>query len=384
MIPEKKNKKRILIAIDWFDPAFRAGGPVKSVLNICVTLSNEFEFFIFTGNTDVGSTGPLAGVEYNKWILHPSGAMVYYSDISGRSRNNTGRVLQELKPDWIYLNSMFSGAFTLNFILNAKRLSISRKVILAPRGMLKSSALGQKALKKKAFLYAFRLLGLNKNIRYQATNEQEADEIRTRLHSNNICTVPNLTVSVSSRPALLQKSPGQLSILLVGRIHPIKNILGAVRAVSALSGEVEFKIVGVMEDERYWQSCLDVIRRTPESIKIDYVGEVPPNKLKAFYERCHVFLLPTLGENFGHAIVEALGSGRPVLISDNTPWNDLSAVGAGWNFPVDAISSFTDALQLAVQWDQSEFETVISQVFLYLNTRLNMNNTIARYRELFN
>ena len=38
------------------------------------------------------------------------------------------------------------------------------------------------------------------------------------------------------------------------------------------------------------------------------------------------FLLPTGGENFGHAIFEALSCGVPALISDRTPWRDLLRV----------------------------------------------------------
>lgn len=384
MTKEKRNKKRILVAIDWFDPAYRAGGPIRSVLNLCLTFSREYDFFIFTGNTDVGSAFPLEGIEYNKWIPHTSGAMVYYSDSFKRSKKDAERILLEVDPDWIYLNSMFSVAFTLNFIIGARRQSMSHKVILAPRGMLKTSALGQKTLKKKTFLFLFRLFGLSRSIRYHATNDQEADEIRDHLGGNDICIAPNLAVNISSRPLSLGKNIGELAILLVGRIHPIKNILGAIKSVSAVKGAVELKIIGVMEDENYWQTCCEVIDKMPGNVKITYVGEAPPAQLELFYERCHVFLLPTLGENFGHAIVEALGRGRPVLVSDNTPWNDLANSGAGWNFPVEAVASFTEALQIAVEWDQRAFEQASKSATAYLNDKLDMANAIAMYRELFN
>ena len=41
--------------------------------------------------------------------------------------------------------------------------------------------------------------------------------------------------------------------------------------------------------------------------------------------RSDLFLLPTGGENFGHAIFEALACGVPALISDQTPWRGLAA-----------------------------------------------------------
>jgi hypothetical protein len=44
-----------------------------------------------------------------------------------------------------------------------------------------------------------------------------------------------------------------------------------------------------------------------------------------------LFLFPTLGENYGHVISEALASGCPVVISDQTPWRNLEAEGINRN-----------------------------------------------------
>jgi len=45
---------------------------------------------------------------------------------------------------------------------------------------------------------------------------------------------------------------------------------------------------------------------------------------------CEAFILPSHQENFGIAVVEALGCGRPVLISDKVNiWREISEDGAG-------------------------------------------------------
>ena len=61
--------------------------------------------------------------------------------------------------------------------------------------------------------------------------------------------------------------------------------------------------------------------------------------------RSDVFLLPTGGENFGHAIFEALSCGVPVLISDQTPWRGLEALKAGWDLPLARPEAFVAALR---------------------------------------
>ena len=67
-----------------------------------------------------------------------------------------------------------------------------------------------------------------------------------------------------------------------------------------------------------------------------------------------LFLLPTLGENFGHAIVEALHAGCPVLISDKTPWRNLESKCAGWELPAEEAGCFRDVVQRCIDMDEQE------------------------------
>ena len=45
--------------------------------------------------------------------------------------------------------------------------------------------------------------------------------------------------------------------------------------------------------------------------------------------------MPTTHENFGHAVVEAWAHGRPVLLSDQTPWRGLAELDLGWDLQLD-------------------------------------------------
>ncbi|MCB8933280.1 MAG: glycosyltransferase, partial [Chthonomonadaceae bacterium] len=61
------------------------------------------------------------------------------------------------------------------------------------------------------------------------------------------------------------------------------------------------------------------------------------------------FFMPTHGENFGHAIWEALAAGLPVVISDKTAWRGLEAAGAGWDLPLSDEAAFTRVVQGLVE-----------------------------------
>ena len=65
----------------------------------------------------------------------------------------------------------------------------------------------------------------------------------------------------------------------------------------------------------------------------------------------------TSGENFGHAIIEALACGCPVIISDQTPWNDLESFGAGWVIPLDDEKRWKSVINMANVMDSESFET---------------------------
>jgi glycosyltransferase involved in cell wall biosynthesis len=71
-------------------------------------------------------------------------------------------------------------------------------------------------------------------------------------------------------------------------------------------------------------------------------------------QQYHFFYLPTWGENFGHAIAEALNAATPVIISDKTPWQNLHEQHAGWDLPLDS-HSFTTVLQQCLLMDHTSY-----------------------------
>src|SRR4029077_18813526 len=82
----------------------------------------------------------------------------------------------------------------------------------------------------------------------------------------------------------------------------------------------------------------------------------------------HFFFMPTANENFGHAIVEALLAGCPLITSDQTPWRELARRGVGWDLPLhardegrralprDAREEWGRVMQACVDMDEPAFE----------------------------
>ena len=48
------GRQKLLIAVDWFDPAVRAGGPVQICVNLVNLLHAEANVAVVTGDRDHG------------------------------------------------------------------------------------------------------------------------------------------------------------------------------------------------------------------------------------------------------------------------------------------------------------------------------------------
>ena len=83
--------------------------------------------------------------------------------------SNTPRLIRQGESNVFYLNSMFSVPFTIYPLLLHWLGWIGGRMVLAPRGMLKPSALQFKPAKKKLFLLLFRLLGWHKGLVFHAS-----------------------------------------------------------------------------------------------------------------------------------------------------------------------------------------------------------------------
>jgi glycosyltransferase involved in cell wall biosynthesis len=319
-------------------------------------LRDEFDFRILTRNHDLGSTATY-DLEPHAWH-RVDGASVMYLPPTTVNPSRLVRIVRDVKPDVIYVNSAFSPRFSILPLL-LRRLGMLGSVpfVLAPRGELSTGALSLEAPKKRAFLFVARLVRLHEGLLWHASNEHEAQAIRARFGPRaKVRVAPNLAVgdvAADDRPA--PKAPGKLRACFLGRVSPMKRLDLAFAFLAALEGKVEFDVYGPLEDQRLVEQCRSLAATFPATTTVRWHGPVPHERLGALLATHHVMLLPTAGENFGHAILEALRAGCPVLISDRTPWRELERRTAGWDVPLADTPRFVAILQRLVDMDQPEW-----------------------------
>jgi glycosyltransferase involved in cell wall biosynthesis len=145
--------------------------------------------------------------------------------------------------------------------------------------------------------------------------------------------IPLVDVRVARADA--RSCDGPLRIVFLARIVPMKNLEGALRAFARVREPATLDIFGPIEDESYWKRCQALVDSLPAHLRASHHGVVNPEDVEGVLAGYDLYLLPSLGENFGVSIFEALAAGVPVLISDRTPWRDLETAGAGWDVPLN-------------------------------------------------
>jgi len=234
------------------------------------------------------------------------------------------KILNETKYDLLYFNSFFSFKFTILPLFIYKIFLFSKKpCIIAPRGEFSLGALKLKYIKKKIYLYISKLLGLYNNLYWQASSDNEKKDIlrNFRVAEKLIYIAPDL---ISYEPIALNylslRKPGPLRIIFLSRITPKKNLNFLLRVLQKINFPIELSIYGPIDNLSYWKACLYSIDQLPSNIKILIGDPVPQKQVKSILQKHDVFVLPTLGENFGHIIIESLIAGIPAIISDKTFW----------------------------------------------------------------
>jgi len=260
---------------------------------------------------------------------------------------------------------------------------MKRTVVVCPRGALYDSALSIKWYKKWPLLKLFKWMNIHKKVRFHATNTREKKAILAYFPGSEILIADNLPNSRQMEFSTLSKEKGKLKCIFIARIHPIKNLHFLLQLLNSVSAAIQLSIVGPMEDATYWQECVAIIEKHPKHIEVVYMGAIPNHELSELLRQHHLFILPTTGENFGHAIFEAFLAGRPVLISDQTPWLNLHSAGVGWEISLQDSAAFVNAIDLAANWAQEEFDKHALSAWNYAKSFIENPSLKKQYEELF-
>ena len=375
------QRPSVLILLGAYWPGHESTGPNLSVRAMCDALSDRFDFRIvardrpFTGGPALGISGSWHQMGY---------AALRYMSVSRVGAKGLFPLLNETPHDLVVLNGFFDREFTLPFLVGRRLKRVpNRPALLSPRGELTGGALSLKSGRKAFFRRWAERLQLHRGIHFHATSELELIDIRAALPSNRCSLAPNFR-GLFPLPVATPRRPGTpLRLAFVGRVTPVKRLDFALRALAKAGVPAHLDIFGPKSDSRYWQTCSAQIATLPAGMVASYRGEMPNAEVPIALASHDALLLPSMSENFGHAIFESLAAGTPVIIGDRTPWRGLQAKRAGFDLPVADLDAFAAAIRQMAGLSDTERLAWRQGARAYVAARADQDNPREVMAELF-
>lgn len=322
--------------------SLRAGGPPRSVINLAAGLNvRSVETTVICHRADVSSSD-----------LRRCDAEIFPSIFSLLRSAST---LFSAPGTVVHFHSVWSPRAALV----AWRLSrFGTPYIVSPRGQLDDWSLKQKRWKKAVY---WRLVGkryLRAAAGVHCTTESEANQVE----SFSACkteVIPNILDAWGSQRAssespweeLLPKVNVRRRLLFLGRLHPKKQVEHVLRCLRSLEnrGEAPGLIIAGEGDGAYVRFLRAEVSRLGIGHRVSFVGFVDGQRKLDLLTTAHVLCAPSLQENFGHVIYEALACGTIVATTQGVDgWEVLQNSGAVIVSRVDAMS-FEAAVQEAIK-----------------------------------
>jgi glycosyltransferase involved in cell wall biosynthesis len=320
---------RIVHIVPTYLPATRYGGPIYSVHGLCRGLAAAgHDVTVYTTSVD----GPHdSDVPHGRPVLMDGVKVMYFRSSHARRLYWAPSMRVALidglrRADVVHLHSVFLWPTNM-----AARLAVRAAVpyVLAPRGMLVRELIRQKSRwVKTLWLRLIEAYTLRHAARLHFTSEIEraqAAQLYPVLPPASV--VPNgvdlpaerddaLPADAALRDAV-QRGP---FCLFLGRVHWVKGIDRLLRAVAGTGIRV---LICGNDEEGYLEIVRGLIRSLHLEPNVALFAPVHGADKWRLLSRARMLVLPSMSENFGNVIPEAMSVGCPVVATSGVGASEL-------------------------------------------------------------
>jgi glycosyltransferase involved in cell wall biosynthesis len=351
----------ILYAVHAYKPAYRVGGPILSVAALAEGMAARgHRVVVFTTNSnlteplDVATDRPVMVDNVEVWYFRqavPFGSV--FSRVSYFSKS----------MGYLYtpgLSTALKGAISsfdlvhlhMPFVYPCHRTAWSairagKPLFYHQRGVFDPARLRFRSLKKKVSIRALDRPIMRRAAMLFALTEAERESYRAlgvqtpcRVIPNGIDTRQYRQDPNSEACSRWGIRGDDLVMLFLSRLHPIKGADVLLEAFLRIGREFSnLRLVMAGPDE--WGLEREFRRRSAAAGLVErlvFPGLVTGEDKLELLARADLFCLPSVGEGFSMAVLEALASATPVMLSPGCNFPEVAAQGAGWIVPRDAES----------------------------------------------
>jgi glycosyltransferase involved in cell wall biosynthesis len=338
---------RALHVSAYFAPAFRYGGPPRSILGLCQALGKagaDVEVFTTTANGDDPLPPAPDGVIYE-------GVRVRYfplawPPIGWRASGLAGALTRAARgADLVHVHGLWN--FTAWAGVRAAR-SAGIPYVISPRGMLQPEAMAHHhQLKAIAYPTVERRHLLGASLLH-ATSDSEARVLaasgpRVALVANGV-TARMATADQIARLRQQFDLPRETDLVtFIGRLHPIKRLDLLADAFARLrrSGRAACLVIAGPDEGGHRRRIEPLFRDIAADVR--WTGAVDGEDKWALLHASRALVQCSDSESFGLSVAEALSAGVPVVVTERGAWSHLASVGCGHVVAHDA-QAIADAL----------------------------------------
>jgi glycosyltransferase involved in cell wall biosynthesis len=233
-----------------------------------------------------------------------------------------------------------------------------RPYIVSAHGMLEKWALANRRVKKAIYSALVEKTNVLRATCLHALTRAEAQDYIAYGAKQPIAVIPNgVQVPKDISPvSFLQQFPDlkdKRLVLFLGRIHFKKGLDVLVDAWSSIAGDYpEAKLVLAGPDCEGTQEIIErAIRHASLESRVTFTGMLRGEMKWSALAAAECFVLPSYSEGLSVAVLEAMGSGLPVIVSHACNLPEIARRGAGWVIRPE-VDSLTEALRqcLSSSW----------------------------------
>lgn len=198
-------------------------------------------------------------------------------------------------------------------------------LIVRPCGILNAYTSSLRQVRERLIETLFQRRLLRQATLMHYTTEQEAADAGPYVRNSSSVVIP-LGVTLASYQSLPSRSEfdshypqarGRKVVLYFGRLHRKKRldlVIGAVASAVREGHDLHLLIAG--SDDGMEAACRTMVKQVGLVDRTTFTGLLVKDAKRVAFGGADVFILPSMTENFGIAVVEAAASGIPLLISD--------------------------------------------------------------------
>jgi glycosyltransferase involved in cell wall biosynthesis len=208
----------------------------------------------------------------------------------------------------------------------------NRPIVWSPRGAFGEWKGARRQYAKRVWMKTCTVLMPKRTI-FHVASPKEAEDVVTALGNVPVAIVPN---GVDAPGSVERRHRGEtLRLLYLGRLHPLKNIESLLEACVGLGLRWRLTIAG--SGKSSYEK--DLRRRVADlglGDNVTFCGLVRGAQKAALFQNHDILVQPSLSENFGLVVAEALAHALPVICSKEAPWGDIREIGCGVWIPPTA------------------------------------------------